>query len=58
MGAIVIADSYPPLRQWLAQLKVDLETQKAVVLLLEQRLDLYEQLLQAALKEKEGHSEH
>lgn len=54
----MIPDSYPPLRQWLTQLRIDLETQKAIVLLLEQRLELYEQLFQEVVREKEGHSEH
>lgn len=48
----MIPDSYPPLRQFLEGLREDLETQKLFLNHLQERLSVYERLMEAALAEK------
>lgn len=50
----MIKDSYPPLRQWLERAREDLNVQKAWLEVLEERLDLYEELIKEILKEKQN----
>lgn len=48
----MIPEAYPPLTQWMVQLREDIEVQKAWLEILEERLDVYEELLKEVLKEK------
>jgi hypothetical protein len=49
----MIKDAYPPLREFLVQLREDLAVQKAWLEVLEGRLEVCEELTIELLKEKE-----
>ncbi len=50
----MILDIYPPLREMLDATRIEVAEIKTILALLEKRIDVYEQLMQAVLREKEG----